>query len=63
MVDYKNVERIRQLFAQLTPKEYECAYNILQKELIEETKLRKEQHFDISVEPTINVEYTSRKAT
>ena len=51
MVDYKNAERIRQLFEQLTVPELETAYWRLRSELIEEDKLRKEQGFDISTEP------------
>lgn len=53
MVDYKNAERIRQLFAQLGVNEYEDAYQILSRELIEETELRKAQGFDISIEPNL----------
>ena len=53
MVDYKNAERIRQLFSQLSLSEYESAYQILSVDLVQETKLRKEQGFDVSIEPTL----------
>jgi hypothetical protein len=51
MVDYKNADRIRQLFAQLTSQECLHAYVALTDQFQEEDKLRKEQHFDISLEP------------
>lgn len=53
MVDYKNAERIRQLFSQLSSSEYENAYQILSVDLREETKLREEQGFNVSLEPTL----------
>lgn len=53
MVDYKNAERIRQLYAQLTKAELNSVYEILKKELIEEDALRKEQGFDVSLEPNM----------
>jgi hypothetical protein len=53
MVDYENAERIRQLYAQLSLNELKQAYYILRKEIIEEDRLRKEQHFDISMEPNL----------
>jgi len=53
MVDYKNAERIRQLFSQLSPSEFETAYRMLCSELKEESELRRAQRFDISLEPTL----------
>lgn len=53
MVDYKNAERLRQLFSQLSSLECKSAYDILSSELKEETVLREEQGFNISLEPTI----------
>ena len=52
MVDYKNAERIRELYSQLTQAERDRAYMQLRTELIAEDALRKEQGFDISLEPT-----------
>jgi hypothetical protein len=52
MVDYKNAERIRQLYSQLTRADLEKSYKMLKAELIEEYSLRKEQGFLISLEPT-----------
>jgi len=52
MVDYKNVERIRDLFSQLSGEEYVKAYKQLRDELILEKQLRTEQKFDVSIEPT-----------
>lgn len=54
MVDYKNAERIRQLYAQLTIPELNGAYQILKKELIEEASLREEQRFNVSMEPNLD---------
>ena len=53
MVDYKNAERLRQLFSRLAPPEYEEAYQKLREELKVESKLREEQGFDASIEPTL----------
>ncbi len=52
MVDYKNAERIRQLYAQLTQADRLQAYGILRRQFQEETQLRSGQGFDISTEPT-----------
>lgn len=54
MVDYKNAERLRQLFSQLSPPEYEEAYRRLKEELRTETDFREEQGFDISTEPNLS---------
>lgn len=54
MVDYKNAERIRQLYAQLNQKELNNASLVLREELIEEDKLRKEQGYDVSLEPNLS---------
>jgi hypothetical protein len=51
MVDYKNAERIRQAYDQLSFAEQRQAYNILVKEFQEEEVARKKKHFDISLEP------------
>lgn len=51
MVDYKNAERIRELFVQLSPNEYLRAYALLRDQLQEEEKWRKQQGFDVSLEP------------
>jgi hypothetical protein len=51
MVDYKNAERIRQLYSQLTSTELLRAQEKLRHEFQHEDKLRKEQGFDISLEP------------
>jgi hypothetical protein len=51
MVEYKNAERIRQLYDQLSFAEQRQAYRILQNEFQEEEVARKKQHFDISLEP------------
>lgn len=51
MVDYKNAERIRQLYSQLTKQELFVAYEKVKNELIQEDKLRKQQGFDVSLEP------------
>jgi len=61
MVDYKNAERIRQLYSQLTKPELSRVYEILKKELIEEDALRKEQGFDISLEPNMALTPTVQK--
>lgn len=53
MVDYKNAERIRQLFSQLSLSECESAYQILSVDLRQETSLREEQGFNVSIEPTL----------
>lgn len=61
MVDYKNAERIRQLYSQLTSAEFANAYQILTEEFQEEQKKRDEQGFSISLEPnTAWNEYTQR---
>lgn len=52
MVDYKNAERIRQLYSQLTQQERLRAYAMLQGQFQEESRLRSAQGFDISTEPT-----------
>jgi hypothetical protein len=51
MVNYKNAERIRQVYDQLSFAEQRQAYDILVKEFQEEEVARKKQHFDISLEP------------
>ena len=51
MVDYKNAERIRQVYDQLSFAEQRQAYDMLVKECQEEEVARKKQHFDISLEP------------
>lgn len=51
MVDYKNAERIRELFVQLTPAERLHAYTLLHAQFREEDKWRKQQGFDVSLEP------------
>jgi hypothetical protein len=51
MVDYKNAERIRQLYSQLTSRERLRAYELLSHEFREEDALRKKQGFAISMEP------------
>jgi hypothetical protein len=51
MVDYKNAERIRQVYDQLSFAEQRQAYRILLEEFQEEEVARKKQHFDISLEP------------
>jgi hypothetical protein len=51
MVDYKNAERIRQVYDQLSFAEQREAYDILVNEFQEEEIARKKQHFDISLEP------------
>ena len=51
MVDYKNAERIRQVYDQLSFAEQRQAYDILVKEFQEEEVARKKQGFDISLEP------------
>lgn len=54
MVDYKNAERIRQLYAQLSTFERNGAYAILSERFRQESNLRKEQGFDVSLEPNTN---------
>jgi hypothetical protein len=51
MVDYKNAERIRQVYDQLSFAEQRQAYRILLEEFQEEEVARKKQGFDISLEP------------
>src|SRR5258705_2913786 len=51
MVDYKNAERIRQVYDQLTQAECQQAYEILTAQFQEEEQLRKKQGFEISTEP------------
>lgn len=53
MVDYKNAERLRQLFSQLSSTEYEIAYEIMAAQLREESVLREEQGYDVSIEPNL----------
>jgi len=55
MVDYKNAERIRQLYSQLKQNELNHAYSLLRGELIEEDRLRKEQGYDVSLEPNLSL--------
>jgi len=43
MVDYKNAERIRQLYLQLTPNELKHAAEILRVEFLQESSLRAQQ--------------------
>lgn len=50
MVDYKNAERIRQMYLQLNPAEHRRAAEILRAEFLEEDALRK-QYFDLCTEP------------
>ena len=52
MVDYKNVERIRGLYAQLSRSERLRAFDVLGTQFREEDVLRKQQGFDASLEPT-----------
>jgi hypothetical protein len=52
MVDYKNVERIYQLYSQLSEFERVKAFQILKSEFQEEEILREEQGFSCSIEPT-----------
>ena len=61
MVDYKNAERLRQLFASLSRGEYETAAATLTLELKEESKLRAAQGFDQSIEPTNRLEPRHRQ--
>jgi hypothetical protein len=51
MVDYKNADRIRQLFSQLTQNECLYAYKLLRHQFQEEEAWRKEQGFSVSLEP------------
>ncbi len=51
MVDYKNAERIRQLYSQLSEFERMRAYRILGERFREEAVFRKEQGFEVSLEP------------
>ncbi|KPL00242.1 MAG: hypothetical protein AMJ91_05130 [candidate division Zixibacteria bacterium SM23_73_3] len=52
MVDYKNAERIRQLYSQLSSEERKRAYHQLRGQFQEEKVLRDRQGFDCSLEPT-----------
>ncbi len=52
MIDYKNAERIRQLYAQLTQPELVFAYDQMISQFHEETELREQQGFNVSIEPT-----------
>ncbi len=52
MVDYKNVERIRELYSQLNSNDRFNVYNQLIDELKEETEFRKKQGLSVSIEPT-----------
>lgn len=61
MVDYKNAERIRQLYSQLSQEERFIASTQLRIQFQEETILRKEQKFDISLEPTTSWNPTVEK--
>jgi hypothetical protein len=60
MVDYKNVERIYQLYGQLTEFERIRAVQILTDELQEEEVLRQKQGFSCSIEPTMQWNETTR---
>jgi hypothetical protein len=51
MVDYKNADRLRQLFTQLSQNEYLHAYRLLTAQFKEEEIWRKQQGFDVSLEP------------
>ena len=51
MVDYKNADRLRQLFLQLSQNEYLDAYTLLTTQFMEEETWRKQQGFDVSLEP------------
>jgi hypothetical protein len=51
MVDYKNAERIRELYSQLSEGERRRAYGSLRIQFQEEDKLRKAQGFDFCTEP------------
>lgn len=51
MVDYKNADRLRQLFLQLSQNEYLHAYTLLSAQFKEEEIWRKQQGFDVSLEP------------
>ena len=53
MVDYKNPDRLRHLFSQLSPAQRADAHDRLTTDLPAETSLRAEQRFDISLEPTL----------
>lgn len=52
MVDYKNAERIRQLYSQMSAAERMRAYQQLTQQFRIEDALRKQQGFDVSLEPT-----------
>lgn len=54
MVDYKNVERIYQLYAQISDSERRRAVTVLAEEFQEEAVLRKEQGYSGSIEPNTN---------
>lgn len=58
MVDYKNADRLRQVYDQLTDSECKEAHTILSEQFQVEETLRKEQGFDISLEPNTFVERT-----
>ena len=60
MVDYKNAERIRQLFGQLTNADCKAAHTILCRELVEEEVLRNQQKFDRSMEPNTRWDSTTK---
>lgn len=49
MVDYKNAERIRELFIQLSASERLHAYTLLKTQFQEKEVWRRQQGFDISV--------------
>jgi len=53
MVDYKNVDRLQQLYSQLSTTERAYAAERLQRDLRDESKLRSAQGFDISTEPNL----------
>jgi len=61
MVDYKNAERIRQAYDQLSFAEQRQAYNTLVQEFQEEEVARKKQHFDISLEPNTRWDEITRR--
>jgi hypothetical protein len=58
MVDYKNAERIRQLYSQLSAEELRRAYETLRLQFREEDELREAQGFKFCTEP--NTEWNSQ---
>lgn len=53
MVDYKNVGRLQQLYSQLSYTQRSYAADRLYRDLRDESNLRREQGFDISLEPNL----------